>query len=646
MKFKIRINSDDGENLETLSIRFYGGLGRVINLSMHDVSGATYAAYQRLFDLCSAPSAGTPSKKFQKDSTDLIQKIGRADFLPRWKRWIKYLTEKDFDDRDYGIFVSEKAENLAKGLIWSILPFIDQEGLTLLTALSVRCHKVEIKGWMPTSTDLGNACIHIMGQGGQQALTQLNQLHTLVRNKTVQRSLNKQFEAVAKTQNISVEDVKDLSIPDYDFKDEQRIFTFGDYHAVLSINENRRAEIKWHKSDGTVLKSVPAAIKERFADSIKEMTVIKASVQKTLTAKKDELDQNYTQMRVLGYAHFMRYYIQHNLIRILAKRLIWSFELGQRKADGFWWNGQWVGLDDVPITWINDQTTVRLWHPIHKTMKQVLAWRYFMLRKQIWQPFKQAFREIYVLTDAERNTNTYSNRMAAHILRQMQVWALAKARGWKYNPYDHVGIAEKEYRKHNLRVQYWADFIDSGNQDRYISTDQVRFCTLESNDPLPLEGIPALIFSEAMRDVDLFVGVASIGNDPNWRDNGGLPRYWAYWQSYSFGDLSETAKTRKEALERLVPRLKIASQCSFQGNFLKIKGTLRSYKIHIGSGNILMDPNDQYLCIVPDRKELSAEQVFLPFEGDNILSIILSKAFLLADDTTITDETILSQIKK
>jgi hypothetical protein len=27
-----------------------------------------------------------------------------------------------------------------------------------------------------------------------------------------------------------------------------------------------------------------------------------------------------------------------------------------------------------------------------------------------------------------------------------------------------------------------------------------------------------------------------------------------------------------------------------------VKGELRTYRIHLGSGNILMEPNDQYLC--------------------------------------------------
>ncbi|HEV3115463.1 MAG TPA: hypothetical protein VGY58_00325 [Gemmataceae bacterium] len=73
---------------------------------------------------------------------------------------------------------------------------------------------------------------------------------------------------------------------------------------------------------------------------------------------------------------------------------------------------------------------------------------------------------------------------------------------------------------------------------------------------------------------------------------------------------------------------------------------MRTYKIHLGSGNILMSPNDQYLCIVPKQRVAmgSKEGLFLPFEGDNMMSVILSKALLLAEDKKIKDEAIVSQI--
>jgi hypothetical protein len=127
--------------------------------------------------------------------------------------------------------------------------------------------------------------------------------------------------------------------------------------------------------------------------------------------------------------------------------------------------------------------------------------------------------------------------------------------------------------------------------------------------------------------------VGSIGNDPAWQDVGRETRYGEYWRNYSFGELSATAISRRETLERLIPRLKIANKCELSDRFLLVQGTRRRYKIHLGSGNILMEPNDQYLCIVPDAKaRASTPQVYLPFEGDATLSIILSKAFLLAED--------------
>jgi hypothetical protein len=60
----------------------------------------------------------------------------------------------------------------------------------------------------------------------------------------------------------------------------------------------------------------------------------------------------------------------------------------------------------------------------------------------------------------------------------------------------------------------------------------------------------------------------------------------------------------------------------------------------------MMSPGDTYLCIVPDRRSgvLSSACRF-PFEGDQMLAIILSKAMLLANDSKITDPAITCQTR-
>jgi hypothetical protein len=318
---------------------------------------------------------------------------------------------------------------------------------------------------------------------------------------------------------------------------------------------------------------------------------------------------------------------------------------------------------------------VSLFHPLNRSIEDVLEWRRFFEENAIRQPWKQAHREVYLLTDAERATRTYSNRFASHILKQHQFNSLCTARGWKNQLRlmvdDSYRPATKLWPRHNLRAEFWIEGVgqdygtDTNEAGTYLrlSTDQVRFYALDAPEnfahaggggysvgyhqapatPLELEQVPPLVFSETMRDVDLFVGVSSLGGDPNWSDGGPDGHFRNYWSSYSWGELNESARSRADVLTRLLPRLKIREKASLDGRFLRVQGKKRAYKIHLGSGNILMEPNDQYLCIVPGRGE-TEEGVFLPFEGDRTLAVILSKAFLLADDDKIKDTSITRQI--
>jgi hypothetical protein len=315
--------------------------------------------------------------------------------------------------------------------------------------------------------------------------------------------------------------------------------------------------------------------------------------------------------------------------------------------------GAWLDIDSNTLT-TSDTTQVRPWHPMNSPVDTTLRWRSRLFDLGISQPFKQAFREVYILTDAERQTETYSNRFAAHVLRQQQFRALCTARQWSVGFAGGWDSCESIKAVRTLpggwRVEFWVagvgdEFAPNGGY-LHVATDQVRFYRPTFQEPSNLAGIPPLLFSEILRDVDLFVGVASVGNDPTWQDGGPGGRYQTYWQNYSFGDLSETAQTRKSVLQTLLPRLsKIRDRCRLDEKFLVVRGDIRTYKIHLGSGNILMEPNDQYLCIVPDRSSAKNQQgVFLPFEGDATLLIILSKAFLLAADAKITDPTITRQI--
>ncbi|GAB3846133.1 DUF4132 domain-containing protein [Dactylosporangium cerinum] len=294
----------------------------------------------------------------------------------------------------------------------------------------------------------------------------------------------------------------------------------------------------------------------------------------------------------------------------------------------------------------------RLWHPVLAEAGEVVAWRDHLTATGLRQPFKQAFRERYRLTPAEEQTRTYSNRFAAHILRYRQAGALMRTRGWRaaqLGPWSGGDESEAAKELGGWRVSFFHETADDPDSPAYdvefCATDQVRFARRDGTgwQVAPLPEVPARVFSEAMRDVDLFVGVTSVATDELWAD-GGEDRFHAYRVRTGTGALTPAAEVRRDALARVLPKLRIAGRCELGDRFLMVRGTRGAYRIHLGSGNILMAPDDTYLCVVAKRG--AAAQVWLPFDDDPMLSTIISKAMLLAADDAITDPMILRQLER
>ena len=330
------------------------------------------------------------------------------------------------------------------------------------------------------------------------------------------------------------------------------------------------------------------------------------------------------------------------------------------------------GLDGNAVT-PDPAARVQLWHPISAGTEEIEAWRDRIGQTGLQQPFPQVWREVYILTDAERATATYTNRWSAHILRQHQAMELARANGWTAihrTGFDSAQgkMWEPPIPAHGIIASYWIEGIGAedgafspGGAYTYIVTDRMVFHRARGGtgrdanraregDPLALESLPPVVFSEVMRAGDLFTSIASIGNDPHWIDRGAdaaAPTGWraranTYWAEANTGPLEQSAQGRRAILARIIPRLKIADQLTLDDRFLHVRGKLNSYAIHLGAGGAFC--GTRHLCIVP-AGEGTPGKIALPFEGDRILSLILSKAVLLAADDKVTDPVILAQIR-
>jgi len=636
-------------------------------------------AWKALLIHCQTGGSGKFTPRWQQEAEPLIAAVGISELKEHLLRWFPLVDNprtQPIDGQPYfDQLIQEPHVELLRGFVWCCGLKEDAELARAVARLALSAYR-KIPGKGPRLVSLGNACVTALGMmPGLPPIGQLAILKVKVKFGTAQKEIDKAFTASAAREGLARDEIEELAVPSYGLEEVGLLReTFGDYQAELLV-DGSAAALHWLK-DGKPLKSVPAAVKKDHPEQFKELQASLKDINAMLPAQRERIDTLFLAQKTWPLAIWKERYLDHPLIGTIARRLIWSFAARSHAAAGMWHDDGLVDADGKPLS-LEGDTVVSLWHPIGQPMDEILRWRDGLERREVVQPFKQAHREVYLLTDAERRTRTYSNRFAAHILRQHQFNALCAARGWKNKLRlmvdDSYPPAYRLLPAWNLRAEYWIEGAGSeyGRDTNetgtylYLATDQVRFYPIDAaqlhahaggggygrwnqgpDEPLPLETIPPLVFSEILRDVDLFVGVASVGNDPNWADGGPAGQYRDYWQSYSFGELSATAQTRKVLLERLVPRLKIADRCTLTDRFLKVRGTIRTYKIHLGSGNILMEPNDQYLCIVPKQTIAGGERFHLPFEGDSTLSIILSKAFLLADDAKITDPTITSQLRR
>lgn len=602
-----------------------------------------YANWMAL--LIFAASAGEktrPTQKWLNDAKSLISEIGTPAVTKQLKTWLS-ATIPDPHEADASL-------NVLKGMIFAGAVLCPEEIAPDIGRFAEVCFK-KVPHVGARSVKLGNACITALSliNDLDAAIPELVRLKTRIRYSSVLTLVDRRLGELADKAGVSVADVEEGVLSDFGFgPDGVQQIELGDATATTVLEDNS-AKLTWIGVDGKPRKLPPASVKREFAKGLKAVKEKVRNVNIALGVQATRLEVSWIDGRTWPIDTWRQRYVEHNLRRHTSRTLIWRIEANNGPVDVMVADG---GLVDLNGNIVKPQigATVRLWHPLNTTPEEVFAWRRRIIDAGITQPIKQAYREVYVLTDAERATQTYSNRFAAHILRQHQFRALCQARGWHYElqgPWDNFNLPCRRIPERDMGVEFHVDFVDNQEiSDAYVplhvATDRVRFH--QGSAQIRLEEVPAIVFSELMRDVDLFVSVTSVANDPEWTDGGPDGRFGGYWQDYAFGDLGQTAQTRRELLVDLVPKLSIADRLKIEGNFLEVKGKRLAYRIHIGSGNIQIMPDNRYLCVIRGRTAKGLANVKLPFAGDSLLSMILSKAFMLARDDKITDRTILSQL--
>ena len=382
---------------------------------------------------------------------------------------------------------------------------------------------------------------------------------------------------------------------------EKSTLVLDDTTIKLVIDEQGKAELEVTKGDKT-LKSIPDKYKKN-----KEVEALKDSktyLTKQYSRTRLSLEQAMLSQTLFTAAELAKI-LEHPVVKAMLSKLVLFNP--ETQASGFWQDGKLLSAEDT-LTPLKANDKLLIAHPSH--LFYAVQWdlyQKYLFDKEIKQPFKQVFRELYVPTKDELETSNRSERYQGHQVQPQKTVALLRGRGWTVNYEEGL---QKVYHKEGFRATIYAaaDWYTPSDVEA-PTLEYVVFYNLKDGKEVPMKEINPVIFSEVMRDVDLVVSVAHVGGvDP---------------------EASHSTMQMRGALARESARLFKLTNVEVKERYILVKNEHGDYSLHLGSGMISRGGLQINVVAVQSQHR---GRVFLPFVDDDPKTAeIISKMKLLSE---------------
>jgi len=386
-----------------------------------------------------------------------------------------------------------------------------------------------------------------------------------------------------------------------------------DIDVYIKIDDLGQSEIIYEKA-GKELKSLPTKLKkDKYIEDIKEVHKnLKEQYRRSRKMLEEAMEDG-----IEFYGYEIENLMTNPVIAPILKSLV--FKMGNDL--GYYVDKKLKSAKKKSVA-VKDDSLLKIAHCFDLFESgEWSAYQKDIFDRELKQPFKQVFRELYVKTVDEKGRDK-SLRYAGHQVQPAKTVALLKTRRWIIDGQEGL---EKVYYKKNIIAKIFAlaDWFSPADIEA-PTLEEVQFFDRKTFKPILIDDVPDLIFTEVMRDLDLVVSVAHIGDvDPE--------------ASHS------TIEMRKAIVEFNCKLFKLKN-VTFTENHALIKGERAEYSIHLGSG-LIHQKAGSAINVLPVHSQHRG-RVFLPFiDDDPKTAEIMAKVLLFAQDDKIKDVFILEQIK-
>ncbi len=364
--------------------------------------------------------------------------------------------------------------------------------------------------------------------------------------KQVKAAAGEAMEYAAEQLGITREELADKIVPDLGFDENmERIFDYGERKFKVTLTPALEAEV--FDETGKKLKNLPSVGKkddeEKARAAIDAFKQLKKQMKASVSSQKARMEYALMAKREWTADAWRALFVKNPIMHQFAIGLIWGvYEEGKLiKSFRYMEDGSFNTEDEEEYILPDGAAatcaqTISLVHPIELTDVSLSKWRQQLEDYEIIQPITQLYRQVYRLTDAEKEMPTLE-RFGGIKINDLSLMSRLTGAGWYRGSVQDAGGFYTFYREDietglGVELHFSGSFVGSGyGGGEEITVYDARFYKAgtiergsycydeaEGDKIIPLKDIPPRYFSEIALQL-ANATASSNGYDESWKSS-------------------------------------------------------------------------------------------------------------------------------
>jgi hypothetical protein len=459
-----------------------------------------------------APSK--PSARFAAKADAVIARCGEDDCRRQLVAWLQTLARTRPRPDEPPVFEPPTVASVV-GLVLVADRFPDPEVSSAVADLGIAAYrKVPTIG--ARCAAVGTACRRALA-GRADALPQLARMQQRVAHPPSRAKVEQTIAERAEALGVSPRDLAEIVVPDFGLDARGELERVAGDIVFALRTDGEAVSAQWRVAGGRPQKSLPARLKSEDPDEAAAQRATIKQLKELLPVQRGRLEGLLREDRQWSLDAWRVRYPEHPLVGTIARRMVWRFADPDGERAGLWVSDGAVAADGEPIA-LTGETVVRLWHPIGAADGEPARLAALLAAREIIQPFAQLQRGIWRAPPAGS-----SHDFAGTTVRQHALAAILRGRGWRYelrsgwwDSDDSPTLVLDAWGLEATLALHEPPGVAPGDEQAvsergvllHVALGDVSFTTREGK-PVAAADVPALAYSETLRDVALVAATAA-----------------------------------------------------------------------------------------------------------------------------------------